>query len=124
LQEGSIVVSSFRKRIAAGLATATIAMLGSATVTYTSASAASPDTSPVPCGSSLVWLRLDSTTGEHCYTGNGTAGVNLSIHLMQIIGYHAVCLNLVTPRSTCYLGNRIIVFSPPLSVKSVTISTP
>jgi hypothetical protein len=109
------------KRIAAGIAAAAlITALGSTTAAHASA----PATSPVPCGSSLTWLRLFATTGERCYTGNGTAVVDLTVREMQIVGSHEVCLRLIPPAIVCHFGSGTVFFNPARYVQYVSISTP
>jgi hypothetical protein len=114
-------MNSFRKRITTGIfATALITALGS---TMPANASTSPPT-PVPCGSNTVWLELYATTGVHCYTGNGTAVVGLSVHEMQIVGIHTVCLSSGATTVTCYAGSRTVLFGPPLYIRSVNVSTP
>ena len=114
-------MNSSRKRITTGIfATALITALGSTMAANASTSPATP----VPCGSSTVWLALYATSGVHCYTGDGTAVVGLSVHEMQIVGIHTVCLSTGATTVTCYAGSRRVAFSPPLSIRFVNISAP
>lgn len=118
-------MSMHLRRIAIGLAAAVITMLGSAQA-YASAPEASPDINPVPCASSSTWVRLYSTTGEHCYTGNGTVTVNLfGVHEMRVFGLRDVCLTLVPLKRICYLrgSSAPIIFSPPIYVRLLSVTT-
>jgi hypothetical protein len=120
-------VSIHLRRIAAGLAVAVVTMLGSAPA-YASA-AASSDINPVSCASAATWVRLYSAIGEHCYTGNGIKVVDLAgVREMQVSGLHEVCLSTLDPtREICYLtasDTKTVLFSPPIYVRLLTISTP
>jgi hypothetical protein len=80
-----------------------------------------PDTSPVPCGSSTAWLRLWGGT-ETCYSGTGTLNVRLpAVHMEQIIGSHTICLTNAGPSRPCATGPATINIKPAIFVESITI---
>ena len=82
-----------------------------------------PATSKVPCSSISVWLKLFGSSGENCYTGNGTKLVDLpGVREEQIVGRHEVCLR-TSSGVRCALGPGTFFFLP-VTVTEITISTP
>jgi hypothetical protein len=80
---------------------------------------------PVSCASSRAWLRLTTSTGPHCYTGNGRYAARLTVRREQIVGRHTACLTTTAPLGRlCVTGPRIIALLPPRHVVAITISTP
>jgi hypothetical protein len=114
--------------LAVGFAALALVTAGTSTAQAAATSAARPaalSTSPVSCASARVWLRLTTSTGEHCYTGYGTDTASLVVRREQIAGRRTVCLITTAPAGRlCAAGPRIVSLIPPKHVVSITISTP
>lgn len=96
---------------------------GTAASASTAAGNAVPATSTRSCGSSGVWLRLWGSSGEHCYTGDGSLVVSLTgVSKEQILGRHDACLTSGTRRS-CLAGPASVAISPPVTVTGITLSS-
>ncbi len=117
-------MSPRHRRVAATAAAAMI--LGPAGGTAASAaSVAVPNISPAvsseSCGASSVWLRLWGSSGEHCYTGNGSLQVSLAgVNREQVLGSREACLESGTRRS-CLAGPASAAISPPITVTEITL---
>jgi hypothetical protein len=115
-----------RTRIAVLLA-AFATMAGAAAPAASAATHGTPQipmkTSPAPCSASSVWLKVWGSTGEHCYTGNGSIIVALpGVREAQVLGLHRACL--YSPgRVTCVTGPRVVFIIPPIYVRQVTLTT-
>jgi hypothetical protein len=80
---------------------------------------------PTSCVSHAVWLQLTTTTGPHCYSGNGAKVVNLTVSTARIVGVHTVCFFSIAPtRLLCVKGPTTRAFVPPAHVRAVTVKTP
>lgn len=95
-----------------------------AAAAVTSLKADAPGTSKVSCSSSSIWLRLQGSLRQTCYTGNGALVVDLpGVYLEQIVGTHEVCLEFSSGGVMCAVGPGIIRFGPA-RVVGINISTP
>ena len=117
-------------RIIKYLAAAVTGGLGAALITATSATAAprpagpAPTTGPVACTSASVWLKLQTSLGQRCYSGAGVEAVNdPGVTREQIIGLHEVCLrsNPFAPTIRCATGPATIVISPAVNVVGIAM---
>jgi hypothetical protein len=114
------------KCLAIGFAALTLVTAGTSAAQAADTSAARPaalSTFPVSCASATVWLRLTTSTGEHCYTGYGTDIASLIVSKEQIAGRRTVCLTTAPAGRLCATGPRIVSLTPPEHVVSITIST-
>lgn len=84
---------------------------------------ATPDTVHSSCTS--AWLRLWGTSGEHCYTGNGSLTVNLpGVNRAQVVGKHLACLSTgPARRDLCVNGPGTVLIQPPAEVIKIVISS-
>jgi hypothetical protein len=82
------------QRLAVGFAALTLVTAGTSTAQAATSAArrAALSTFPVSCASATVWLRLTTSTGEHCYTGYGTDNASLVVSKEPIAGRRTVCL--------------------------------
>lgn len=122
-------VNWHRTRVALGTAATAIAALSGApaagATTMQALHTALPRTLPVSCTSNHAWLRLRTSAGEHCYTGNGSAVVDLAgVRMGQIAGVHTVCLFTTPSTRRCITGPATFGLTPPAYVRYVTIRTP
>jgi hypothetical protein len=89
---------------------------------------AAPVISKISCSSSAVWLRLSGSSGNDCYTGNGTDAVHIpGVTGEKISGAHDVCLTFTAAGKvghSCAVGPITLAISPAITVTSIVISTP
>jgi hypothetical protein len=116
------------RSLAVAFAALALVAAGTSTAQAAATSAARPaalSTLPVSCASARAWLRLTTSTGLHCYTGNGRYTARLTVRREQIVGRHTACLTTTAPLGRlCATGPRIISLVPPRHVVAITISTP
>jgi hypothetical protein len=116
------------RSLAVALAALALVAAGTSTAQAAATSAARPaalSTLPVSCASAKAWLRLTTSTGQHCYTGYGSYTVRLTVRTEQIVGRRTACLTTTAPVGRlCLTGPRIISLVPPSHVVTITISTP
>jgi hypothetical protein len=116
------------KCLAAGFAALALVTAGTSAAQAAATSAARPaalSTVPVSCASARVWLRLTTSTGQHCYTGYGKDIARLVVSREQIAGRRTVCLTTTAPAGRlCATGPRIVSLIPSKHIVSITISTP
>jgi hypothetical protein len=118
----------FAKKATSLLALSAAALVGLSAMNAIPADAAvyRPDTSVVRCTASDLWLELQGSTGDACFTGNGSLAVNLpGVYHEQIIGTHTVCVSAQGGRQVlCAAGPGSFGISPPTTIRGINIYAP
>jgi hypothetical protein len=121
-------MSWYRTRIALGIITAIAALWAAPAARAAPAQAlhsAALRAFPVPCTSTVVWVRLQAAIRPRCYTGNGPAVVNLpAVRSGRVTGRHTVCLFTIPAGLPCFRGPTTFRFIRPVYVRSLVIRTP
>ena len=111
--------------LAAGIMLSAAAVPAASAARTTGPQSARPDTTVTSCVSGSHWLKLSSSLGPACYTGNGNIIVNRpGVGQEQIVGTHTVCLYIGSHQISCKTGPATIKITPPVQVSAVTIRTP